>query len=86
MKRNTLTRRNFLGTLGTGLAAAALPRKAAAAEKPNVIILFSDDQGTIDLNCFGARDLYTPRLDGLAARGVRFTQFYLRPGTLGLGL
>jgi arylsulfatase A-like enzyme len=46
------------------------------ARKPNVIIIFTDDQGTIDMNCYGAKDLATPHMDGLAKRGVRFTQFY----------
>ena len=47
-----------------------------AERKPNVILIYTDDQGSIDLNCYGATDLQTPHLDGLAARGVRFTQFY----------
>ncbi|MDB4328748.1 sulfatase-like hydrolase/transferase [Akkermansiaceae bacterium] len=46
------------------------------ARKPNVIVIFTDDQGTIDMNCYGANDLVTPHMDGLAKRGVRFTQFY----------
>ena len=49
---------------------------AFAAERPNVIVIYTDDQGSIDLNCYGSQDLITPNLDGLAARGVRFTQFY----------
>lgn len=49
---------------------------AAAAEKPNVIMILADDLGSIDLNCYGAADLATPNLDALASRGVRFTQFY----------
>lgn len=44
--------------------------------RPNVIIIYTDDQGTIDANCYGAKDLYTPNMDKLAATGVRFTQFY----------
>jgi len=47
-----------------------------AARKPNVIIIFTDDQGSIDLKCYGAKDLVTPHMDGLAKRGVKFTQFY----------
>jgi arylsulfatase A-like enzyme len=43
---------------------------------PNVIVIVSDDNGSVDLGCYGASDLHTPHLDGLAARGVRFTQFY----------
>lgn len=48
----------------------------AGAERPNVVILFTDDQGTLDANCYGSRDLYTPHIDKLAATGVRFTQAY----------
>lgn len=44
--------------------------------QPNVLILFTDDQGTLDLNCYGATDLETPHMDSLAESGVRFTQAY----------
>lgn len=43
---------------------------------PNVIIIFTDDQGTLDAGCYGARDLETPAIDRLAARGIRLSQFY----------
>jgi len=46
------------------------------ARQPNVILIYTDDQGTIDVNCFGAKDLTTPHMDSLAERGVKFTQFY----------
>jgi len=49
---------------------------SAAADRPNVLIIYTDDQGSIDLNCYGAKDLATANLDALAARGVRFTQMY----------
>ncbi len=45
-------------------------------EKPNVVIFFTDDQGTLDANCYGSTDLFTPTMDELAAGGVRFTQAY----------
>lgn len=48
----------------------------AQAKRPHVLLIYTDDQGSIDLNCYGAKDLITPHLDGLARRGVRFTQFY----------
>jgi len=44
--------------------------------KPNVIFIMADDQGTLDLGCYGSKDLHTPHTDALAARGLRFTQFY----------
>ena len=46
------------------------------ASRPNVIVIYSDDQGTLDLNSYGAKDLATPNLDRLARQGTRFTQFY----------
>ncbi len=48
----------------------------AAKRKPNVIIIFTDDQGSVDMGCYGSDDLKTPHMDGLAKRGIRFTQFY----------
>lgn len=44
--------------------------------RPNVVILLTDDQGTLDANCYGSADLQTPNMDRLAAGGVRFTQAY----------
>jgi arylsulfatase A-like enzyme len=46
------------------------------AAPPNVIVIFSDDQGSIDASCYGSRDLQTPAIDRLAREGVRFTRFY----------
>lgn len=54
----------------------SLPVVVQASTKPNVIILFTDDQGTVDANCYGSKDLITPNIDKLAATGVRFTQAY----------
>ncbi|TWT77091.1 Arylsulfatase precursor [Posidoniimonas polymericola] len=56
--------------------AATFPAPAKAAERPNVIVIMSDDQGAADAGCYGATDVQTPALDALAGRGVRFTQFY----------
>lgn len=49
---------------------------AAADSKPNVVILYTDDQGTLDAGCYGSDDLHTPTIDRLARNGVRFTQAY----------
>ena len=45
-------------------------------QKPNIIVILVDDLGSLDLNCYGSKDLKTPNLDKLASEGVRFTQFY----------
>lgn len=49
---------------------------ATVPTRPNVIFIMTDDQGSTDAGCYGARDLQTPSIDALAASGVRFTQFY----------
>ena len=50
------------------------PVHQAQADKPNVVILYTDDQGTLDSGCYGSTDLHTPHIDRIAANGVRFTQ------------
>ena len=50
----------------------------SAAEKPNILIIFTDDQGYGDLGCYGNEKNKTPRLDRLAAEGTRFTSFYVQ--------
>jgi arylsulfatase A-like enzyme len=50
------------------------PAFDAAAPRPNILLVLADDLGWGDLGCYGG-DLATPRLDALAAEGVRFTDF-----------
>jgi arylsulfatase A len=51
--------------------------KLATQRPPNVIIIFTDDQGYQDVGCFGSPNIKTPNLDRLAAEGMRFTDFYV---------
>lgn len=46
-----------------------------AAERPNIIVIMSDDMGISDIGCYGS-EIDTPRLNKLAENGLRFTQFY----------
>jgi arylsulfatase A-like enzyme len=50
-------------------------QSAAAAERPNVVVLLADDMGYSDLGCYGG-EIHTPHIDQLAREGVRFAQFY----------
>ena len=65
---HTTGRRQFV----TSLALALAPSQP----RPNIVFLMADDLGYADLSCYGRRDYRTPRLDRLAAEGVRFTQAY----------
>ncbi len=48
----------------------------AQSSKPNILIVFTDDQGYNDLSCMGSTTNHTPVLDGLAEEGTVFTNFY----------
>src|SRR3977135_737712 len=50
---------------------------AQAADTPNVVIIFTDDQGYADVGVFGAKGFKTPNLDLLAARGRIFRNFHV---------
>lgn len=54
------------------LCLASLP----AATPPNLIFILADDLGYGDLGCFGSQQIQTPRLDRMAAEGMRLTDFY----------
>jgi arylsulfatase A-like enzyme len=67
----------FLLTIAMGShAIAAKPQPGQASRLPNIVIIFTDDQGYADLACYGNEDNKTPRLDQLAKEGTLFTSFY----------
>lgn len=57
------------------MLALILSQPATSAERPNVVVLLSDDLGWQDIGCYGG-PVKTPTLDRLAAGGMRFTDFY----------
>ncbi len=63
----TLLRTVFLAALCSG---------AAAADRPNVVLIMADDLGWKDLGCQGSAYYETPNIDALATAGMRFTQAY----------
>ncbi len=61
-------------TAAEPLLPAAAP---AAARKPNIVIIFTDDQGYADVGKFGAEGFKTPNLDRMADEGVIFRNFHV---------
>ncbi len=47
----------------------------AREDRPNFVIIFTDDQGYGDLGCFGSKTIKTPNIDKMAAEGMKFTSF-----------
>ena len=48
---------------------------AQSGTRPNIIVIMVDDMGFSDIGCYGG-EIETPNIDGLAAKGLRFKQFY----------
>ncbi|MDP3073910.1 MAG: sulfatase-like hydrolase/transferase [Opitutaceae bacterium] len=72
---HSATPTTLLGLVLLGASAYAAAA-STSAPRPNVVILLTDDQGTLDAGCYGSTDLKTPNIDRLASGGIRFTQAY----------
>lgn len=72
MRMNTWIQSLLVGGLSMLVAQTSV---AQSRTKPNIIIILADDLGFSDLGCYGG-EIATPNLDQLAAKGVRFRQFY----------
>ena len=78
MTRYRASRRDFLRELGAGLLVLGWSRRllAAPADKPNIILCMTDDQGWGDTGYNGHPVLKTANLDRMAAEGLRFERWY----------
>ncbi len=60
-------------------SAATQAAAAPSAKRPNIIVIFTDDQGYEDLGCFGSKSIKTPNIDQMASEGLKLTNFYAQP-------
>ena len=65
-------------TAGAGLAACG-SLEAGKPQRPNIIIIMTDDQGWGDLSLTGNTNLHTPNIDRIAHEGAQFSNFYVSP-------
>lgn len=70
-----------ISTLRLALLFASLTTAAFAdSGRPNIVLVFTDDQGWGDVGCYGLESGTTPALDRMASEGMRFTDFYVNCG------
>ena len=65
--------RSVSGTLTMLVAVLPCLGLSVFADRPNLLLILTDDQGYGDVSCFGAPDLLTPHIDSMASEGMRFT-------------
>ena len=62
-----------IATLQAVAATSNGNQPTASTDKPNVILIYADDLGYGDLECYGAKNVQTPHINRLAQEGIRFT-------------
>lgn len=82
LETTTVAAASLLTSPANARTAPAQPVTAASGNKPNIILIVSDDFGYGDAGCYlggKARGMPTPNIDRLATEGMMFTSFYAQP-------
>ncbi|KJD37210.1 arylsulfatase [Tamlana sedimentorum] len=75
--KSILTLITCLTAILVSMSCKAKIDKIEESKLPNVVIIFTDDQGYADLSCFGGKHVYTPNIDKMASEGAKLTSFYV---------
>ncbi len=67
----------MIRTISATLLLATVASVSFAKERPNIVLIYSDDQGWGDVGYHGFKDILTPHIDSLAANGTQFSQGYV---------
>lgn len=70
-----MLRRRVLPACLLAIAISPWASAAVGTERPNILLVFTDDQGIHDVGCYGS-EIPTPHIDSLARDGMKFTQWY----------
>src|SRR5687768_10882687 len=57
----------------------AMSARAWAADRPNILLILTDDQGYGDLSLHGNPHVKTPVIDAFAKKGIQFDRFFVSP-------
>ena len=77
--RSTVARIGIAALFATLAVQRAAAQRDARTDRPNVVLIITDDVGYGDFGSYGARDIKTPNVDRLARQGVKLTDFYAAP-------
>src|SRR6266851_3243022 len=76
------TRRKFLKSIGLGAAALAIPSIRPQKKRPNILVLFTDDQRFSTPHALNNPEVRTPNMDRLMRNGTTFTHNFIMGGTV----